>query len=63
MLGACRRLFEEITVTVDEEELEVQARIEASIVELLGADRADELQATGAATALDELLDDVASRA
>jgi predicted ATPase/DNA-binding SARP family transcriptional activator len=63
MLGASRQLFVEVTGMVDGEEAEMQAQIEAYAVEAIGADRTDELKAAGAGSALDELLEDVASRA
>ncbi len=63
MLGASDHLFAEIGAIPSPDEAEVQERVAAYVVDALGAERVDELRAAGAATALDELLEDVASRA
>jgi predicted ATPase/DNA-binding SARP family transcriptional activator len=63
MLGASEHLFREIGAALDPEEAEAQERIAAFVVGALGAERARELRAEGAAKTLDELLEDVASRA
>ena len=62
MLGASGGLFSEIGATLSPDEAQTQERITAYVCAELGAERADELRAEGAAVPLDELLDDVASR-
>lgn len=62
MLGASDRLFREIGAVPSPDEAETRERVAAYAVEELG-ERASELQATGAAIELDEILDGVASRA
>jgi len=62
MLGASDHLFAEIGAIPSPDEAEVQERVAAHIVDTLGAERVAELRAAGAATTLDELLEDVASR-
>lgn len=63
MLGASRREFSEIGAVLSPDEAQSQPRVAAYAVEELGAERAAELQTAGAALELDELLEDVASRA
>jgi tetratricopeptide (TPR) repeat protein len=63
LLGASQRLFDDVGAVADPGEEGTQERIEAYVVERLGADRAEQLRAAGAAAAVDELLDDVACRA
>jgi predicted ATPase/DNA-binding SARP family transcriptional activator len=63
MLGASDHLFAEIGAIPSPDEAQVQERVAAYVVDALGADRVAELRAAGAAAALDELLEDVASRA
>src|SRR5262249_17676958 len=62
LFGASEGLFAEIGAIPNPDEAEVQQRLTEYIVGLLGAARADELRAEGAALTLDELLEDVASR-
>jgi hypothetical protein len=63
MLGASDHLFAEIGAIPSPDEAQVQERVAAYVVDALSADRVAELRAAGAAAALDELLEDVASRA
>jgi tetratricopeptide (TPR) repeat protein len=63
MLGASDHLFREIGAMPSPDEVESRARVTAYLAEELGAERASELQAAGAAVDLDELLEDVASPA
>jgi DNA-binding winged helix-turn-helix (wHTH) protein len=63
MLGASEHLFHEIGAALDPEEMESQERIEGFAGERLGPARVEELRGAGAALTLDELLEDVASRA
>jgi predicted ATPase/DNA-binding SARP family transcriptional activator len=63
MLGASQHLFHEIGAALDPEEVESQERIAAFARERLGPARAEELRGAGAGLALDDLLEDVASRA
>ncbi|HEU5477642.1 MAG TPA: BTAD domain-containing putative transcriptional regulator [Gaiellaceae bacterium] len=63
LLGASERLFSEIGRVPDPDEAEVQVRIAGYVVERLGPEHAGELRTEGSALALDELLEDVASRA
>ena len=62
MLGASEHLFGEVGAALDAEEAESRERVGAFIAEALGADRAAELRAAGAALTLDELLEGVAFR-
>jgi len=63
LLGASEELFTEIGAIPSPDEAEVQQRVREYIVRALGPERTEELRAEGAALPLDELLDDVASRA
>jgi tetratricopeptide (TPR) repeat protein len=63
LLGASEDLFSEIGAIRSPDEDEAQRRVSAYIVDALGADRVGELRAEGAALTLDQLLEDVASRA
>jgi predicted ATPase len=63
LLGASEQLFSEIGRVPDPDEAQTQARVSVFVVEQLGEERATECRAEGAAQALDELLDRVASRA
>jgi predicted ATPase len=63
LLGASENLFSEIGAIRSPDEDEAQRRVSAYIVDALGADRAGELRAEGAALTLDQLLEGVASRA
>jgi predicted ATPase len=63
LLGACEQLFSEIGAIPSPDEVEAQQRVTEYIVEALGPERAEELRAEGAASSLDEVLEDVASRA
>jgi len=56
MLGASEQLFREVGAAVDPDEAQTQQRIAAYAVEALGAKRADELRAAGAALTPEELL-------
>ena len=62
LLGASEHLFTEIGASPSPDEAQAQERATEHILEALGAERAEELRAEGAALTLDELLDDVASR-
>jgi len=62
LLGASEGLFAEIGAIPYPDEAQTQERVTEYTVGLLGAARADELRAEGAALTLDELLEDVASR-
>jgi tetratricopeptide (TPR) repeat protein len=61
LLGASGGLFSDIGATLSPDEAQTQERVAAYVVDELGPERTDELRAEGAATALDELLDEVAS--
>jgi predicted ATPase/DNA-binding SARP family transcriptional activator len=61
LLGASESLFSEIGAIPSPDEAEAQQRVTDYVVEVLGPERVTELCADGAATALDELLDEVAS--
>ena len=63
LLGASEGLFAEIGAIPSPDEAEAQQRVTDYVLEGLGAERAAELRSEGAAMTLDELLDDVASRA
>jgi predicted ATPase/DNA-binding SARP family transcriptional activator len=63
MLGASDHLFAEIGAIPSPDEARSQQRVAAYVVGALGAERAAERRAMGAAGTLDELLGDVASRA
>jgi tetratricopeptide (TPR) repeat protein len=63
MLGASDGLFADIGAVPSPDEAQTQERVAAYVVDALGLQRADALRAEGAATAIDELLDEVASRA
>jgi tetratricopeptide (TPR) repeat protein len=63
MLGASERQFREIGAVLSPDEAESQERVATYVLAELAADRAAELQAEGEALDLDELLEDVASRA
>jgi predicted ATPase len=63
LLGASEGLFSDIGAILSPDEAEAQERVTKYIVDALGAERAGELRAEGAASTLDELLDDVASPA
>jgi len=63
MLGASEHLFHEIGAALDPEEAECQERVAAFARERLGPARVEELRGAGAASDLDELLEDVASSA
>ena len=63
MLGASERLFSEIGASLSPDEAQTQERVTEYVVAELGPKRTEELRAEGSATALDELLDEVASRA
>ena len=61
LLGASESLFSEIGAIPSPDEAEAQQRVTDYVVAALGPERVTELCADGAATALDELLDEVAS--
>jgi predicted ATPase/DNA-binding SARP family transcriptional activator len=61
MLGASGGLFAEIGASLSPDEAQTRERVTAYVSAELGAERAEELRGEGAAMALDELLDDVAS--
>ena len=63
LLGASEGLFSDIGAFPSPDEAEAQERVTEYIVDALGAEHADRLRAEGAASTLDQLLDDVASRA
>ena len=63
LLGASDHLFSEIGAVPSPDEAQVQERVAAYVLDALGAERVAELRADGAASTLDELLEDVASRA
>jgi predicted ATPase/DNA-binding SARP family transcriptional activator len=63
LLGSSEQLFSEIGRVPDPDEAEAQARVADFVVVTLGPERAAELRAEGAAESLDELLQDVTSRA
>jgi predicted ATPase/DNA-binding SARP family transcriptional activator len=63
LLGASDHLFGEIGAIPSPDEAQVQERVAAYVVDALGEERVGELRAAGAASALDDLLEDVASRA
>ena len=63
MLGASEQLFGEIGAVPSPDDVQTRERIAAYAVEQLGAERTAELQAEGAALDIEELLEDVASRA
>ena len=63
MLGASNHLFAEIGAIPSPDEAQAQERVAAYVVDALDVERAAELQAVGAALDLEELLEDVASRA
>ena len=61
LLGASGQLFAEIGATLSPDEVQTRELVAAYVVDELGAQRTDELRAEGAATALEQLLDEVAS--
>ena len=61
MLGASDHLFVEIGAIPSPDEAQVQERVAAYVVDALGEERAVKRRGEGAATDLDELLDEVAS--
>ena len=61
LLGASERLFSEIGATPSPDEAQTQQRVAEYAEDALGAERATELRADGAARNLDELLEGVAS--
>ena len=63
MLGASEQLFREIGAVQSPDDAQTGERIAAYAVAQLGAERTAELQGEGAALDIDELLEDVASRA
>jgi tetratricopeptide (TPR) repeat protein len=63
LLGASDQLFSEIGAIPSPDEAEVQERVAAYVLDALGAERVAELRAAGAASTLDDLLEDVASGA
>jgi hypothetical protein len=63
VLGASENLFAEIGASVSPDEAQVQERVVQYAVAELGEQRMEELRAKGAASSLDQLLQDVASRA
>jgi predicted ATPase/DNA-binding SARP family transcriptional activator len=63
MLGASERLFSEIGATLSPDEAETQERVAAYVVAELGPERTEELGVEGAALPLDDLLEEIASRA
>jgi predicted ATPase len=63
LLGASNRLFAEIGAIPSPDEAETQERVAEYVVDELGAEQAAEVQAEGAELGLDELLENVASRA
>jgi tetratricopeptide (TPR) repeat protein len=63
LLGASEQLFSEIGAILSPDEMLVQERVTEYTIRELGERRADELRAEGADSSLDEVLDDVASRA
>jgi len=63
LLGASEQLFSEIGRVPDPDEAQIQERVGAFVVESLGDERAGELRAAGAASTLDDLLEEVVSQA
>jgi predicted ATPase/DNA-binding SARP family transcriptional activator len=63
ILGASEQQFREIGAVFSPDEAESQERVGSYVVEELGAERVAELRALGADLNLDELFEDVASRA
>jgi predicted ATPase/DNA-binding SARP family transcriptional activator len=63
MLGASEQLFSEIGSTLSPDEAETRERVLAYVVAELGPERTEELRVEGAALPLDDLLEDIASRA
>jgi predicted ATPase/DNA-binding SARP family transcriptional activator len=63
LLGASDRLFAEIGAIPSPDEAQVQERVAAYVVDALGAEEVAGLREAGATSTLDELLEDVASRA
>jgi predicted ATPase/DNA-binding SARP family transcriptional activator len=63
LLGASHHLFSEIGAIPSPDEAQVQERVEAYVLDALGAERVAELRAAGASSTLDDLLEDVASSA
>jgi predicted ATPase/DNA-binding SARP family transcriptional activator len=63
LLGASNRLFAEIGAYPSPDEAATQERVAAYVVGELGAERAGELQTAGSAQSLDELIENVASKA
>ncbi len=63
LLGACEGLFAELGAIPSPDEAEAQQRVTEYVLEGLGPERAAELRSKGAAMTLDELVEDVASRA
>jgi predicted ATPase/DNA-binding SARP family transcriptional activator len=63
LLGASEAMFAEIGAIPSPDEAEAQQRVTDYVLEGLGRERAAELRSEGAAMTLDELMEDVASRA
>jgi len=63
LLGASESLFSEIGRVPDPDEAQMHEQVAAFVVDAIGPERAAELRAEGAAQTLDELLEEVASRA
>jgi len=63
MLGASEQLFSEIGSTLSPDEAQTRERVAAYVVAELGPERTEELRVEGAASPLDDLLEDIASRA
>ncbi|HJU36941.1 MAG TPA: BTAD domain-containing putative transcriptional regulator [Gaiellaceae bacterium] len=63
LLGASESLFSEIGRVPDPDEAQMHEQVAAFVVDAIGPERTAELRAEGAAQTLDELLEDVASRA
>jgi hypothetical protein len=62
LLGASEQLFSDVGAIPSPDEAEAQQRVAAYTLDVLGAERVNELQTEGAAMTLDELLEGVASR-
>ena len=63
LLGASEGLFAELGAIPSPDEAEAQQRVTDYVLERLGPERAAELRSEGVAMTLDELVEDVASRA
>jgi predicted ATPase/DNA-binding SARP family transcriptional activator len=63
MLGASEQLFSEIGSSLSPDEAQTRERVAAYAVAELGSERTEELRVEGAALPLDDVLEDIASRA